>query len=192
MWIGVIEAAIIFHGQGSGMDQWYRGPKLITSYSVPQWFVWMRHMKDLQIRFDRQRFAVQSSVFDDPGADGDGDLWESDDDSIVDARAMDQEVKEAPNRPSQSNHTPRPRNSDSNDTKGLRGWIKATGAREIQILKELKQWEEKKAPDELDRLRHLKNWAERNGFTGLTAEAPAVPTTGNYIVSGDYWPRLTY
>jgi hypothetical protein len=198
---GGIEAAVIFHGQGKGMDQWFRGPKYITQYRTPPSFIYRRSLIDLQKRWNRQdRAPAQPSGARMPGNE---DEWKSDDESVLEVGAMDWEVIGArkdsmfSNRPQYSNNS---RHADTPvDLRGLREWTEQTSPRELKELKELKRWEESKTPDELDRLRHLKNWEERNGFKGLSnsmsngpGAASASVMMGPYVVTGGEWPRLRY
>ncbi|TLD35083.1 Phospholipid:diacylglycerol acyltransferase [Venturia nashicola] len=187
---GVVAAAIIFHGgQGQGFDEWFRGPKLVTSYTIAPWFVYKRFLLNLQKRWIHQRPAPGHSV---GRGDDEGDILDSDDETVDGVDAMHCEVIGArpagmyQNRPQLSR---RPQPNLHYDMNGLREWAEAKGVREVQSLKELKAWEDGKSPDELDRLRHLMSWAERNGFTGLRE----MGVVGNYTVTGGaQWPNLQY
>ncbi|KAE9970875.1 hypothetical protein EG328_006006 [Venturia inaequalis] len=188
--LGVVEAAVIFHGgQGRGFDEWFRGPKLVTSYTIAPWFVYKRFLLNLQKRWIHQRPETGYST--DHG-DEEGDISDSDDETVDGLDTMECEVIGArpagmyQNLPQLSR---RPQIDLQYDTGGLREWAEAKGIRELQSLKDLKAWEDGKSPDELDRLRHLMNWAERNGFTGLRQ----MGMMGNYTVTGGgQWPSLQY
>ncbi|QDS71855.1 hypothetical protein FKW77_009990 [Venturia effusa] len=184
---GIVEAAIIFHGgQGKGFDEWFRGPKLVTAYSIAPWYVYRKFLMNLQHRWCRQGPSNGYTV----GEENEEDTLNSDDESVDVKDAMECEVIGArtaglyQNRPQLSRQ---PQIGLHYDISGLREWTEAKGIKEVQRLKELKAWEDKKSPDELDRLRHLKNWSERNGLTG------AMPMMGNYpVTGGSQWPTLQY
>lgn len=141
----------------------------------------------LQQRWSRQHPGTGYNA----GGGEEGDIVDSDDETVDEVDAMEYEVVGArtagmyQNRPQLSR---RPQTGLQYDMRGLREWADAKGARELQSLKELKAWEDGKCPDELDRLRHLKNWEERNGFIGLRT----MPMMGNYAVTGGNWPNLQY
>jgi hypothetical protein len=197
---GTIEAAVLFHGQGKGMDQWFRGPRLDTTYRVAPSFVYRRNLMDLQKRWNHQLALSRSDACITENEDEEGDIWESDDDSVVEVGAMDWEIigrrKDSmfSNRSRYVNGSRRPSAQYDlrSDMRDLREWVDQTGSRELKGLKELKKWEESKTLDELDRLRHLKGWEERNGFKGLRNEAGSGPMMGNYVVSGGERPNLKY
>jgi hypothetical protein len=185
---GVIEASVIFHGQGKGMDEWFRGPKLITSYGVSPIFIYKRRLMELQQRWNYQPDLYRPRPHEDEDEE---DIWESDDESVVDRDAMDWEIIGARkdcrflNR---SGHVSA--SCQSNGRKGYRtmkGWVAKISSKELSELKELKKWEESKTRDELDRLRHLKAWAERNGLAGVKNEAESgAGIMGRYLVSNAY------
>lgn len=133
---GAIEAAVIFHGQGKGMDQWFRGPKKIMSYGVAGTAVYRKQWIDLQKRWQRQQAPFRFGVEDDEGE------WESDDESVVEVWVMDWDIVGARKDSMFSNRSEHVNGSRKatirNELRDLGEWVAQIGSKELDELKELK------------------------------------------------------